>query len=89
MTEMDYEPEYKKLAMWDQLGKILDSQGNPFPRDWVETDDGEKLTGITARDAIQIRKVALMLKPIERNDFLHRIQESAGLKEVLDYVRAK
>lgn len=83
----DYEPEYKKLAMWDQLGKVLDSQGNPFPRDWVETDDGERIAGITARDAIQIRKAALMLKPDARNELLHRIQEAEGFREILEYVR--
>lgn len=85
----DYDPEYKKLAMWDQLGKILDSQDNPFPRDWVESDDGEKISGITPKDAINIRKTALMLKPADRNEFLHRIQQAKGFGEILEYVRSK
>ena len=88
MTELDYDPEFVKLSMWDQLGKILDSQGNKFPRDDVTTDDGEKITGITPKDCIAIRNMALQFEKTEiRKEFLKRIQLSQNLKEVLEYVR--
>lgn len=85
----DFDPEYDKLSMWDQLGKILDSADNPFPRNDVTTDAGETIKGITPRDCIDIRKLALQLEKTDvRLDFLNRIQKSAeNFKEVLDYVR--
>lgn len=86
----DYDPEYNKLPMWDQLGKILDSQGNKFPRDDVLCDDDVRVTGITPKDCIAIRNLALQFeKPDKRLDFLKRIQLSKNLEEVLDYVRTQ
>jgi len=84
----DYDPEYDGMSMWDQLGKILDSQDNPFPRDDVLCDDGITVRGITPKDCIDIRNLALRLEKTEsRLDFLKRIQFSDNLQEVLDYVR--
>jgi hypothetical protein len=89
MTEQDYDPEYKKLPMWDQLGKILDSQENPFPRNWVETDDGDKIVGISPKDAMDIRKVLILIeKPSVRKELLNSIQTTQGLNTVLKYVRS-
>jgi hypothetical protein len=89
MTEQDYDPEYKKLPMWDQLGKILDSQENPFPRNWVETDDGDKIVGINPKDAMDIRKVLILIeKPSVRKELLNSIQTTQGLNTVLKYVRS-
>ena len=34
--------EFKQDSIFNQLGKILDSQGNPRPLDTVITDDGKK-----------------------------------------------
>jgi len=86
----DYDPEYDGMSMWDQLGKILDSQGNKFPRDDVLCDDGVKVTGITPKDCYGIRKLALQFeKPETRLEFLKRIQLSKNLEEVLDYVRSQ
>jgi len=86
----DYDPEYDRLSMWDQLGKILDSQDNPLPRDDVLCDDGISVTGITPKDCIAIRNLALRLeKTDDRLEFLKRIQFSDNLKEVLDYVRTQ
>ena len=87
----DYEPEYDKLHMWDQLGKILDSQDNPFPRDDVTCDDGTKITGITPKDCIDIRNLALTFEKTEiRKEFFDRIQKSSeNFKEVLEYVRSQ
>ena len=36
-------PGFKQTAMFDQLGKILDSKSNPNPLTHVTTDDGEKV----------------------------------------------
>jgi hypothetical protein len=86
--EHGYEPEYKKMPMWDQLGKILDSEGNPVERDWVVCDDGVRVEGITIRDADDIKTLILAIeKPATRNEFLHKIQMSEGLNEVLQYVK--
>ena len=86
----DFDPEYDKLAIWDQLGKILDSQDNPFPRDDITTDDGVKITGVTPKDCIAIRKTLLMIeKPADRKVILDKIQKTSdGFKEILDYVRS-
>ena len=90
MTELDYDPEFNKLHMWDQLGKILDSQGNPIPRDDVTCDDGTKITGITPKDCIDIRNVSLQLKPEMRKEFFERIQKlPENFKEILEYVRSQ
>ena len=90
MTDADFDPEYKKMPMWDQLGKILDSQSNPFPRNWVETDDGDKIEGITPKDTMTIRTAMLMIeKTQERNVALHRIQKTDGFKRVLEMIRGK
>ncbi len=86
----DYDPEYDKLSMWDQLGKILDSQGNPFPRDSVLCDDEVRVTAITSKDCIDIRNLVLQFEKTEtRLEFLKRLQLSENLKEVLDYVRSQ
>ena len=87
----DYEPDYDKLHMWDQLGKILDSQDNPLPRDDVTCDDGTKITGITPKDCIDIRNLALRFeKTDDRLEFFGRIQKSPeNFKEILEYVRSQ
>ena len=48
--------DFKQEPMFNQLGKILDSQGNPNPLDTVITDDGKKFK-VTARQADTIRKL--------------------------------
>lgn len=86
----DYDPEYDGTSMWDQLGKILDSQGNPFPRDDVLCDDGVKVTGITPKDCYDIRNLALQFEKTDvRLEFIKRLQLSKNLEEVLDYVRSQ
>ena len=86
----DYDPEYNKLSMWDQLGKILDSQDNPFPRDDVLCDDEVRVSGITPKDCIDIRNLALQVEKTDvRLEFLKRLQLSENLKEVLEYVRSE
>lgn len=86
----EYDPDYDELHMWDQLGKILDSQENLFPRDDVMCDDGTVITGITPKDCIDIRNLAFQFeKPEIRKEFFDRIQKSSdNFREVLEYVRS-
>ena len=85
----DFDKEYDKVSMWDQLGKILDSQGNMFPRNDVTCDDEVTINGITAKDCIDIRNLALKFEKTEtRLEFLKRIQLSKNLEEILEYVRS-
>lgn len=86
----EYDPEYEKLSIWDQFGKILDSQDNPFPLDAVTCDDDVTIKGITPKDCIDIRNMVLLFeKPDTKLEFLKRIQQSENLKEILEYVRSK
>lgn len=87
MTDMDLDPGFVKTCMWDQLGKIEDSAGNPYPRDDVTTDDGVKFTGITFEEATAIKEVVQTVKSSERLEVLKKIQMSEGFKMVLGYVR--
>jgi hypothetical protein len=89
MTEMDLDPDFLKLTVFEQLEKIIVSESNPYPRDYVETDDNDKITGITAKEAMDIRNAVLdIVKPAERLTVLKSIQLSAGFKEILSYVRS-
>jgi len=87
MTDMDLEQGFDGLCMYDQLGKILDSQDNPFPRDDVTTDDGVKFTGITAADADNVRNAVLALKQDVRLKALKMMQNSEGFERILNHVR--
>lgn len=89
MTDMDLDPGFGGTCMYDQLGKILDSQGNPYPRDDVTTDDGVKFTGISGEEAEAIRETVIAVKTTQRLEVLKAIQNSKGFKTVLQYVRSK
>ena len=90
MTEMDLDPDFVQLTVFEQLEKVIVSSSNPFPRDYIETDDGEKITGVTPKDAMDIRTAVLMVeKPSDRLDVLKTIQQSVGFKEILEYVRSQ
>lgn len=77
--------DFKQDAMFTQLGKILDSQGNPRPLDSVSTDDGKKLK-VTARQADILRKLMTnsQLKPMIRSQFTKDIQNSQTLSKFLE-----
>ena len=88
MTEQDYDPEFKGMPMWDQLGKILDSAENPVPRDWVKTDDGVVIDGISAIDAQNIRDLLLdIAKPADRLHVIREMQESTFMNQLLSDVQ--
>ena len=77
--------DFKQEPMFNQLGKILDSQGNPNPLDTVITDDGKKFK-VTARQADTIRKLmtSTQVKPMIRSEFTKDIQNSETLSKFLE-----
>lgn len=76
---------FKVDSMYNQLGKVLDSQGNPNPVDKVTTDDGDEFS-VTADQARILRMLATTdkVKPMVRDKFLRDIQTSNGLSDFLD-----
>tara|TARA_B100000424_G_scaffold232796_1_gene195794 strand:+ start:5324 stop:5707 length:384 start_codon:yes stop_codon:yes gene_type:complete len=77
--------DFKQEPMFNQLGKILDSQGNPNPLDTVVTDDGKKFK-VSARQADTIRKLmtSSQVKPMIRSEFTKAIQSSETLSKFLE-----
>ena len=77
-------PGFKNDTIFDQLGKILDSQGNPVERDTVVTDDDEKFK-VTVPQAKTLRMMATTdkVKPAVRVQFTKSIQRSDGLAPFL------
>lgn len=82
----DEEPGYKEPSMYDQLGKVLDSQGNPNPVNKVRTDDGKELK-VTADQARTIRMLMTTdkVKPQVRTQFQKDMQKSSTLVDFLDH----
>ena len=76
---------FKQASMFDQLGKVLDSQGNPNPVNTVTTDDGQEheVTGDQAR-MLRMFATTDKVKPIVRTQFIKDIQTSNGLIDFLD-----
>lgn len=76
-----FDKEFKQDSMFNQLGKILDSQGNPRPLDTVVTDDGKKHK-VNFNQAKTLRRLltAPRVKPDVKAKFTKDIQTS----EVLD-----
>jgi hypothetical protein len=90
MTELDLDPDFIELTVYEQLEKVVVSASNPFPRDYINTDDGQKISGVTPKDAIAIRSAVLRVeKPADRLEVLKNIQQSQGFKEILQYVRSQ
>jgi len=82
------EPEdsgFTQTPMFDQLGKVLDSQDGNNPINTVETDDGETfdINPDQAR-ALRLLGTTEKVKPDVKREFLRDIQSSAGLTDFLD-----
>ena len=77
--------DFKQEPMFNQFGKILDSQGNPRPLDTVTTDDGKKFK-VTARQADTLRKLmtSSQIKPMIRSEFIKALQKSETLSKFLE-----
>jgi len=76
---------FSQKPMYDQLGKVLDSAGNPNPVDTVTTDDGKehKITPDQAR-MIRMLMTTDKVKPMVRDKFIKDMQQSANLVDFLD-----
>jgi len=85
LDQDDDEEGFKQASMFDQLGKVLDSRGNPNPKTTVTTDDGKEHK-VTPQQAQMLRMMATAekIKPMVRSKFINDIQKSNGLIDFLD-----
>ena len=79
-----FDKEFKQDSMFNQLGKILDSQGNPRPLDTVVTDDG-KQHKVNFQQARGLRRLltAPRVKPEIKARFTKDLQTSEVLEKFL------
>jgi len=88
-SELDQDDDqagYSQKPMYDQLGKVLDSAGNPNPVETVTTDDGKehKVTPDQAR-TIRMLMTTDKVKPMVRTQFQKDMQQSNTLVDFLDH----
>ena len=104
MDDEDYvtSPGYKELAMFDQLGKIIDSDemskdGDDIknPKATVKTDDGSEME-VSVGEAKALRKMVNMLgsnrgaeDKSPREKFLNAIQQEEGLRNMIEFANSK
>ena len=95
-------PGYKELAMFDQLGKIIDSDemakdGDDIknPKATVKTDDGSEME-VSVGEAKALRKMVNMLgsnrgaeEKSPREKFLDAIQQEEGLRNMIEFANSK
>ena len=95
-------PGYKELAMFDQLGKIIDSDemakdGDDIknPKATVKTDDGSEME-VSVGEAKALRKMVNMLgsnrgaeDKSPREKFLDAIQKEEGLRNMIEFANSK
>lgn len=76
---------FSQSPMFDQLGKVLDSQDSPKPVNTVTTDDGEtfEVNQDQAR-ALRLLATTEKVKPDVKQEFLRDLQTSQGLSDYLD-----
>lgn len=81
-TGMD--KEFKQDTLFNQLGKILDSRGNPNPLDTVITDDGKKIK-VDFNQARTLRRLLTVpsVKPQVKAQFTRDLQNSETLEKFL------
>tara|TARA_B100000214_G_C23878356_1_gene586063 strand:- start:665 stop:1042 length:378 start_codon:yes stop_codon:yes gene_type:complete len=88
-SELDVDDDggkgFKGDSMFDQLGKILDSQSNPNPITKVITDDGDKVE-VSPQQARVLRQLltAEGMKPNVKMKFTKDLQMSATLHDFVD-----
>ena len=73
------DPGFKQDMMFNQLGKILDSQSNPKPLNTVTTDDGKKMK-VDVAQAKTLRMMATTdrVKPAIRFEFTRSEERRVG-----------
>ena len=88
MDDDKYDPEKDKFSITDQLGKMLDSRGNPNPKNSVETRDGATVQ-LTMDQAANLMSL-LKRPPVngadteEKKQFQRDISKKDGLMPFLD-----
>ena len=79
-----FDKEFKQDSMFNQMGKILDSRGNPRPLDTVITDDGKKhKVDFNQAKMIRMLLTAPQVKPDLKRQFTKDIQNSETLEKFL------
>lgn len=92
--DAEFDVEYKAMAMWDQLGKIQDSESarevvkpEKFkPVNTVTTDDGKTII-VTPHECQRIKEVLLQVRTPARAKILKQLQMSKGLTNMLRMIR--
>lgn len=80
----DADTGFSRESMVIQLGRVLDSQGNPKPVESVVTDDGDEHE-VSVQQAKILRMLATTdkVKPDIRAAFIRDIQSTQGLEPFL------
>lgn len=79
-----FDKEFKQDSIFNQMGKILDSRGNPRPLDTVITDDGKKhKVDFNQAKMIRMLLTAPQIKPNIKRQFTKDIQQSETLMKFL------
>ena len=79
-----FDKEFKQDSIFNQMGKILDSRGNPRPLDTVITDDGKKhKVDFNQAKMIRMLLTAPQIKPDLKRQFTKDIQQSETLTKFL------
>ncbi len=79
-----FDKEFKQDSIFNQMGKILDSRGNPRPLDTVITDDGKKhKVDFNQAKMIRMLLTAPQIKPDLKRQFTKDIQQSETLEKFL------
>ena len=79
-----FDKEFKQDSIFNQMGKILDSRGNPRPLDTVITDDGKQhKVDFNQAKMIRMLLTAPQIKPNIKRQFTKDIQQSETLMKFL------
>jgi hypothetical protein len=79
------DPDFKQTPMIVQVGKILDSRGNPNPVKQVTTDDGKK-HNVSVQQAMVIKMLLTTdkVKPDVKRQFTKDVQQADTLSMLLN-----
>lgn len=79
------DPDFKQTPMIVQVGKVLDSRGNPNPVKQVVTDDGKK-HNISVQQAMVIKMLLTTdkVKPDIKRQFTKDVQQADTLSMILN-----
>jgi hypothetical protein len=91
-----FDNEFINMSMWDQLGKIEDSDSarevvkpHKFkPINSVLTDDGVRIV-VTPAECARIKNILCSLRTEYRGKILRDIQYSKPLNKLLEFIRVK